>query len=216
MTIKKYIGIGIISSVLAFGIGLAKFGLTETPITNASIPWIVTCAVLGIVSAASFAIAIISAVSLHTKKSTIKRSTVSLSWIITGLITGLSLYNVIARHSDEALVGVYKLGSNLYFIPAIFIGGYLILSCIRAMNMGWVSAFSWYAVDPSADEREREIQYQATGITFTFLLILIITTFAFLAEISPLNQGAMLQLGVSIFWLAITIRGFIAWVLHRR
>ena len=180
-------------------------------------PWIAVCYVFGIIGSLSILVAIGKMLRQNSAVQQLnQRGSFTFAWVFTGILALGNVSTVIRDFSKEPDPMFVRFDSYTMLVPAAFILGYILVGIVRAKQLGWVAAFSTYALDNKIDEREREIQYQATGISFSFLLVLILSLGVFLGSKSPMNQSALFELCSAIFWFGITLRGFVSWFLHRR
>jgi hypothetical protein len=182
------------------------------------VPWIIACFALGITGTIFLIIAIwkiLQEVSASFPGSQ-QPASFSLTWIGWIAIAVVDVFQLIKEYYQPRIEGIEGMTKYAIWYVIFFFVMYMVVAAVRAKKIGWVRALSVYSLDKKLDERQRDIQYQATGITFSFLLLAIMSIGILLGVNPPTYQGAYVTLFSILFFLGIGVRGFITWFLHRR
>lgn len=217
MTIKKRILLAILLELGAYGIGFLRFGTAEKEMVRGDIPWVILCMVLGMTGTVVLLSAIYKSARnvkwLQTQKT---QPSFSLFWVFWLVMCISDIQRLIQEYNMPKVEGIETWSRISFLYVGFGLVLFFIIAAVRSRSVGWVKALSIFSIDKNSDEREREIQYQATAITYTILLIVIMSVGLQLGVRPPTYQGAYFTLGTTIFFGATALRGFISWFLARR
>lgn len=218
MTRLKNIFIAIIFYLASGILGYLRFGSAGREMVRGDVPWIIACFALGITGTVFLLVAI--GKILHEVAATLPGSqqpaSFSLTWIAWVVFAVADSFRLVREYHQPPVEGIEGMTRYAVGYVLIFLVIYLVVAAVRAKNIGWIRALSVYSLDKKLDERQREIQYQATGITFSFLIPVIMSIGILLGVNPPTYQGAYVTLFSTLLFLTIGVRGFITWFLHRR
>jgi ABC-type transport system involved in cytochrome c biogenesis permease subunit len=182
------------------------------------VPWIIACFALGITGTIFLLITVVKIFNdvASSFPGSNQPASFSLAWIAWVAFAVVDIFQLVNEYHQPRVEGIEGMTRYAIGYVLIFFVMYVVVAAVRAKKIGWVRALSVYSLDKKLDERQRDIQYQATGITFSFLLIAIMSIGILLGVHPPTYQGAYVTLFSTVFFLAIGVRGFITWFLHRR